>query len=160
MTNERQVLELIAVDRLEIPLSSIEQKLRKQRSAIASDVAQSLGEVRFRGERTYAFAESEDKDRARGMKEAIAEFTVEFPKYGAILRGKIAEKRTKREEHLYFGVNPGCKLTADDYLTVMGSLGISEANARSLYPALMDVSRKLSKARNEDRSIIVGRYED
>jgi hypothetical protein len=157
---ENKVLSLIAQDRLHIPLSSLDQKLKRSKTKEAKDIASKLGSSRFVGERLYAFVESEDKDRARGMKEAFAEFSAEFPKYGAILAGKIAEKRTVAEEHLYFGVNPGCRLTADDYMEVMTDLGLSENTARSLYPDLMDVSRKLAKARSEDRSIIVGKYAD
>jgi hypothetical protein len=156
---ERKVLELIAEDRIDIPLSSMGQKLRKVKMANAGEIADIVG-TRFDGERSYAFVTYEDKSRARGMKEAIAEFEQEYPKYGVILRGKIEEKRVRREEHLYFGLFPGCKLTSDDYMGVMRDIGLSETTAKSLYPDLMDISRKLSKARNEDRSLIVGKYEE
>lgn len=155
---EKKVLELIAQDRIDIPLSSMEQKLRKGKMKNAEGLAESIA-TRFDGERAYAFITYEDKSRARGMKEAIEEFEQEFPKYGAILRGKIEEKRVLREEHLYFGLFPGCKLTGEDYMGVMKSMGLSESTSRSLYPDLMDVSRKLSKARNEERSLIVGKYD-
>lgn len=155
---EKQILELIARDRIEIPLSSMDNKLRRLKSASAKDLAGKLGSDRFDGERTYAFVETEDKDRARGMKEAIAEFSEEFPKYGEIIRGKIAEKRAISEEHLYFDIKPGCKLTSSDYVHVMTDLGLSEGTAKGLYPDLMDVSRKLERKRNEERSIIVGKY--
>lgn len=156
---ERKILELITRDRLELPLSSIEQKLRRTRTKIAKNISEYCkNDSRFVGERSYAFSETEDKERARGMKEAVAEFSEDFPKYGKILQGKIAEKRTKAEKHLYFGMNEGCRLTAEDYLGVMQSLGLSERVSRALYPELMEVSRKLSKARNEDRSVIVGSY--
>lgn len=157
---EQKILQLIATDRIEIPLSSMDQKLRRARLAQGSDIADGLAPFgnRFDGERTYAFVMDEDKERARGMKEAIAEFEQEYPKYGAVLRGKIAEKRITREKHLYFGIQQGRKLTADDYMDVMQSVGLTPAVARSLYPDLMEVSRKLSKARNEERSVIVGKY--
>ena len=156
---EKKVLELAAQDRIHIPLSSMDQKLKKSKMGCATEIADLLKEE-FEGGRTYAFVQYEDKSRARGMKEAIKEFTEEYPKYGAILKGMIEEKRVRSEEHLYFGMNTGCKLTSDDYMTVMTSLGLSEAAARSLYPDLMDMSRKLSRARNEDRSIIVGKYDE
>ena len=92
------------------------------------------------------------------MREAIREFAEEFPKYGAILEGKIAEKRAMKEKHLYFGTNPESRLTADDYMEVMQNLGLSEATSRSLYQELMTVSRKLKRAREgEERSVIVGK---
>ena len=155
---EKQILELVASDRLHIPLSSMYQKLKKTKKSSAEEIAESLGKVRFVGDRSYAFVKKEDKEKARGMKEAIAEFSIDFPKYGKILQGKIAEKRTKSEEHLYFGTNPGSRLTADDYIEVMQNLGLTENTARSLYPDLMDISRKLSRSRDEERSIIVGKY--
>lgn len=160
---EQQVIRLVAQDRIEIPLSSMYQKLKKAKSRDAkglAEVVRNLDGQEFEGNRTFAYFQREDKERARGMKEAVAEFSQEFPKYGVILQGKIAEKRVRNEEHLYFGVNPGSRLTSDDYLEVMQSLGLSEGTARSLYPDLMEVSRMLSKARQEERSVIVGRYDE
>lgn len=157
---EQEVVQLIARDRLEIPLSSLYQKVKKAKNKDAKGLAVKLGDARFKGERTYAFVESEDKERARGMKEAVAEFAAEFPKYGQILLGKVAEKRTLAENHLYFGVNAGCRLTTDDYVDVLQTLGLSEGAARSMYPDLLNVSRKLAKTREEERSVIVGKYEN
>ena len=154
---ERKILELIAADRLDIPLSSMDQKVRRIRMDKGREIADSI-DGRFLGERVYARAVDEDKEKARGMKEAIAEFEQEYPKYGAVLRGKIAEKRILREKHLYFGVNEGRRLTSDDYMGIMTNLGLTPAVAASLYPDLMDISRKLAKARQEERSIIVGKY--
>jgi len=156
---ENKVLQLIAQDRLHIPLSSMYQKLKKSKTTGAKDISSILGETRFVGERSYAFVQDEDKDRARGMKQAVAEFVEEFPKYGKILLGKVAEKRTVAEKHIYFGMHPSNRLTADDYIGVMQSLGLTENVARSLYPDLMDISRKLSKSKSEERSIIVGKYD-
>ena len=149
---ETKILELIASDRLHIPLSSLDQKLKRVKNSDAKSIAETLGSARFIGERSYAFVESEDKEKARGLKEAVAEFSEEFPKYGQILAGKVAEKRVKAEKHLYFGMAEGSRLTQDDYVGVMQSLGISEASARSLYPDLMDISRKLSKAEMKEEA--------
>src|SRR3989344_1965558 len=131
---ESEIIQLIARDRLEIPLSSMYQKVKRVKKKDAGNLAEKLGSAQFAGERTYAFVESEDKERARGMKEAIA------------------------EEHLYFGVNPGCRLTTDDYITALQSTGLSEKVSRELYPDLIKVSRKLAKASEEKRSVIVGKY--
>lgn len=155
---ENEIIGLIAQDRIEIPLSSLYQKLKRAKKGNATGLADRLRTARVTGDRAYAFFRVEDKEKARGMKEAIAEFATEFPKYGAILMGKVAEKRVRSEEHVYFGMNPGCRLTSDDYVAVMQSLGLSENAARNLYPDLMDISRKLARARDEERSVIVGRY--
>lgn len=156
---ERQIIELIASDRIEKPLSSMDNKLRKTKRAQADDIVAALGNnTSYEGERVYANISENDRERARGMKEAIAEFSLEFPKYGNILQQKIYEKRKRTEKHLYFGTNPGCKLTSDDYMNVMTSLGLTEITARALYPDLMTVSRNLARVRDEKRSIIVGKY--
>jgi hypothetical protein len=155
---ENRIIGLIAQDRIEIPLSSLYQRLKREKKANATSLSETLRESRVDGERAYAFFAREDKNRARGMKEAIADFSQQFPKYGAILNGMVAEKRVRSEDHVYFGMNAGCRLTADDYIEVMTSVGLSEGSARSLYPDLMELSRKLAKARDEERSVIVGRY--
>jgi hypothetical protein len=155
---ENRIIALIAQDRLEIPLSSMYQKVKRVKSKEAKGLAEILGASRFESGRAYAFVESEDKERARGMKAAVAEFCQEFPKHGVILQGKIAEKRVTAEEHLYFGVTPGSRLTTEDYLNVLQSLGLSEQTARNLYPDLINVSRKLAREREEERSILVGKY--
>ncbi len=156
---ERKILELVATDRIEIPLSSMDQKLRRTRLSLGGEITDMVGSS-YVGERVFARVVDEDKERARGMKEAVAEFEQEFPKYGVILRGKIAEKRVLREKHLYFGVNEGKRLSSDDYMGVMASIGLTPATANALYPDLMEVSRKLAKARQEERSVIVGKYEE
>ena len=158
---EQQIIALIAQDRLEIPLSSMYQKIKKAKAKDAKGLAalvKGLEDLEFEGARTYAYVEKEDKEKARGMKEAVSEFAKQFPDYGAILIGKIAEKRKIAEEHLYFGVNTGCRLTTEDYIAVLQSTGLSESTARAMYPDLINVSRKLAKAREEERSAIVGRY--
>src|SRR3989344_3045296 len=94
---ERRVIEIIATDRIEIPISSLSGKLKRNKPKIAAQVDLTAYEGNFVGERVYARTESEDKDKARSMKEAVAEFAEEFPKYGEILAGKIAEKRVKKE---------------------------------------------------------------
>ena len=94
--------------------------------------------------------------KARGMANAIEDFAQQYPRHGNILRGMIAEERQVRETYLHFGLNPDKRLTADDYIGVITSLGFTEATARNLYPELMDVSRKISKKRDEDRSILIG----
>jgi len=154
---ENQIVKLIAEDRLQVPMSSLEQKVRKSKMSDAKSIAEMIGE-KFDGNRVYAFIEEEDKDRARGMKEAVAEFEQEFPKYGAILKGKINEKRKLSEKYLYFGLYDGCKLTSEDYLGVLQNIGLTERAARELYPELLNLSRKLVKGKGEERSIIVGTY--
>lgn len=157
---ERQVMELIATDRTYIPVSSMDGKLKRQREKLAQAV--NLGkEGMYNGDRVYARIETDDAMmKARKMADAIAQFAEEYPRHGQILKGLIEEERAGRETHLYFGVNPGSRLTADDYLGVMANLGFSETTSRNLYPEIIDASRTISKRKaraDEERSVLVGK---
>ncbi len=157
---EKQIIRLIAMDRIDVTLSSLDNKLRKQRSNLAEEVAEDVGkQSEFVGKRTYARTDVKDKRLARGMKVAIEEFEKEFPLYGKILRKKIAEKRDLREEHLYFGTRDSSRIAGQDYLEVLTDLGISEHQAHMMYPLVIEASRKIQQARNnQERSAIVGKY--
>jgi len=157
---EQRIIGLIAKDRLEMPLSSMYQKIKRSKGKEAKGLAQLLGKIGFNGQRVFAYVREEDREKARGMKEAIAEFSKEFPRYGTILEGKITEKRKLAEMHLYLGINQGCRLTTEDYLGVMQDLGLSENTSRALYPELVKISRKLANIKDEERSILVGKYEE
>ena len=158
-TLEKQLIELIATDRIEMPISSMSGKLKRCKPKLAQAIE--LPKLKYREERVYARIEDEDKMKARTLKEAVSEFADKYPTHGKALYGMIAEKRLQKEKHLYFGMNEGCRLTSDDYMTVMKSLGFGEATAERLYGELIEISRSLSKKRdNEERSILVGRLED
>lgn len=158
---EEQIIALIAHDRLEIPLSSMYQKIKRAKQRDAKNLALSVKVTdshEFEGSRAYAYVDKENKEKARGMKEAIKQFSTEYPQHGAILEEMIKEKREIAEEHMYFGVQTGCRLTTEDYIAVLCSTGLSESTAKAMYPDLINVSRKLAKEREEERSIIVGKY--
>ncbi len=152
---EERIIELVATDRLDVPVSSMSGKLKRRKPKLAKALELSEGD-RFDGERAYARVESDEKMTARGMRDGIAKFSEEYPRHGDILQGYIQEERVKRETRLYFGMNEGRRLSADDYLSVMSDLGFSETRARSLYSELMEVSRNLSRKRDEERSVLIG----
>jgi hypothetical protein len=157
MTNEtleRQIIGLVAADRIEMPISSMSGKLKRMKPKLASAI--DLGDTSYSGDRVYARITTDETMKARGLKEGISEFETLYPAHGKILREIIEEKRAEKEVNLYFGVNPGCRLTADDYLDVMSNLGFSEIQARNLYEPLIETSRKISKKRDEERSILIG----
>jgi len=156
MNIEKQVIELIATDRIDIPISSMSGKLKRAKPKLAKTINLSEYEDNFKGNRVYARIESDDKMKARGLKKGIEKFSEEFPRYGKILKGYIEEQRALKETSLYFGMNNGCRLNSDDYLGVMENLGFTEKTARDLYPDLMNISRNLSRKRNEERSILIG----
>jgi hypothetical protein len=151
---ERQVISLIAADRLYVPISSMDGKLKRQRKELAQAV--DMPGKNFNGERVYARLVDEEGKKARGMSEAIKIFCEKHPNYGAELKGLVAEQRTVSEPTLYFGMTEGSRLTSDDYMQVMTDLGFTPAKAENMYQELMTASRKISRARGEERSILVG----
>jgi hypothetical protein len=155
---ERQLIELIATDRIDVPISSMSGKLKRAKKKLAPAVDLSAyKDKNFEGERVYARVETEDKEKARTMSAAIDVFCKQYKRPGKVLKGIIAEKRIKSETHLYFGMNEGRRLTADDYRGVMANLGFTPASAEGLYGKLMEASRKISRSRVDgERSILVG----
>lgn len=156
MENERKLLELVATDRIGIPIKSLAGKIDRKKPRLAKEVDLGECDMRYDGERVYAEVRNEDTAKARGIKEAVAIFSEKYPRHGKILKGLIEEQRACKEVNMYFGMQPNCKLTADDYIGVMTDLGFTERGARALYPELMTVSRSLARKRGEERSILVG----
>ncbi len=154
---EKQLIQLIATDRIDRPISSMSGKLKRAKPKLAQAVDLSGYEGNFIGDRTYGRVETSDAMSARGMRDGITEFADQFPRYGKILNGMIEEKRAKRETHLYFGMHDGCRLTSDDYMQVMSDLGFTPAVAERLYGELMDISHNMARKRNEtERKVLVG----
>jgi hypothetical protein len=154
---ERSVIELIATDRLHMPISSMSGKLKRRQPKIAKALDLNEYEKNFEGERVYARIEEEDIMKSRTMKEGVEAFSDKYPRYGTILRGLIEEERAAKETHLYYGVNDGRRLTADDYIGVMTNLGFTEVTAQKLYPELMSISRGMKRKRQEtERRILIG----
>jgi hypothetical protein len=158
---ERRIIRLIATDRIEVPISSMSGKLKRRKPKAAKDI-QLPESKKYVGERVYARISEEDEMKARTISDAVDYFAKKYPTHGKILNGIIAEKRLQKETHLYFGINEGCRLTAEDYLEVMKDLGFGEVTARSLCTELIEVSRNLSKKRGTpERSILIGKeYDD
>lgn len=151
---ERQLIELIATDRIDKPISSMSGKLKRAKPKLAKAIDLKRS---FEGDRAYARIEDGDRMVTRGMRDGIKVFAEAHPKYGEILNEIIEEERAKRETHLYFGMQDGCRLTSADYMGVMTNLGFSEATSERLYGELMDVSYKLARARKEtERRILIG----
>jgi len=151
---ERQIIKLNAMDRIEIPVSSLSGKLKRMKPKFAGSL--DLPNGKYLGERVYARFDREDgTEKARTMREAVDWFAKEHPTYGKILNDMIDETRESKDISVYFGVNEGCRLTAEDYVGVMVDIGFTETQAMNLYEPLMDVSRKMSRARDEERSVLI-----
>ena len=152
---ERKIIALVAMDRIGIPIKSMAGKVDRQKPKLARDI--DMPGRSYSGERVYARIKIDDTtQKARTMSEAVNEFAEKYSRHGKILKGLIEEKRQAKESNLYFGINAGCRLTANDYLSVMENLGFSGKYAENLYQDLMTVSRNLSKKREEERSILIG----
>jgi len=157
---ERQVINLVATDRLYVPSSSFDGKLERRRPKIAKDLG--LISRGFQGERTYVRIQNRDKNKARGLRNGIDKFAEEFPKYGEILNGMIEEQRTVSEKHLYFGVQDGKRLTNDDYMNVLTGMGLGPVTAQKYCDVALDISRKMQQERERkgkpeaERSILIG----
>ncbi|MFH1365058.1 MAG: hypothetical protein ABIH28_00545 [archaeon] len=156
MALEEEIINLIATDKIYVPISSMGGKLERLRPKLAKQINLSEHNNNFTGKRVYARIESEDKKSAKNMREGIEKFKREFPEQGEILEKYIEEERTKKETHFYFGTNPECRLTTEDYLAVMKTMGFTEFSAIRLYPELLETSRALSRKRNEERSVLIG----
>ncbi len=155
MSVEEKLIELIAVDRIDKPISSMSGKIKRLKPKIAKEIDSEIIES-YEGKRVWARIDEEDHQKARGLKEGIEKFCNEFPKYGKILKGYIEEQRAIRERYLVFGMQPESRITSADYVGVMKNLGFTEVTAEKLYPELMEISRKLSKKREEyERSILI-----
>jgi len=153
---EKQIIELIATDRISIPVKSMGGKLDRLKPKLGKKINLSNFDDDFVGNRVYARIEDNETMKARGMKQGIDKFSEKYPRYGKILTGCIEEERQVREINLYFGVNEDCRLTSEDYIGVMTNLGFTEQTSRKLYPELMDISRNLSRKRDEERSVLIG----
>src|SRR3989338_6965038 len=157
MTNnlEREIINLVAVDRLYIPSSSFDGKLKRRREKYAKEIE--LPKDPYKGERAYGRVVESDKNKSRGMREGIEKVCEEFPKYGKILNGYIEEERVVREKHLFFGMNEGKRLTNNDYMNVLSDLGLSPVTAEKYCEIALDISRNLTKKRDEkERSVLIG----
>ena len=105
----------------------------------------------------YSFPAFQSLDQGLGKVPCLREVlrADENGHQGEILQGLIAEERVKRETRLFYGLNEGCRLTSDDYVSVMTKMRFPETLAKNLYSELIDASRYIAKKRDEERSILL-----
>jgi len=153
---EIYVRNMVALDVLSKPLSSLGGKAERRRDKAAEEIADLLKDESEVGERIFAKIEKRDEEKARTLREGIEAFKREHPNYGDILENKIAEKRTKSNKYLIFGLNKGYYLASEDYVRVMKDLGFTREEACSMYPHLKEISTRLGKANEqEERTILL-----
>ena len=163
MTNEKTqpekaVRKLIATNDLRIPFSSVYQKIKAFEETLAEGINGYVAENANFGNSILANVSYEDKMKTRGMKEGIKAFKAQYPRYGDILEGLIAEKRTEREIYLNYGFNEGYKLNDNEYISVIKDVaGLNDIEAENMLPNVLKVSERLKKKQKEGlREILIG----
>ena len=152
---ERQIIELVATDRIYIPISSMSGKLERKRPNLARAIE--FPKSGFIGERVFARIEVEDKARARTLSMAVKKYCEDHKKEGEELTQYIEDERAGSETYFCFGMREGCILTQEDYMGVMRNLKFTETESKNLYPQLMVISRKMVRKRKElERSVLIG----
>ena len=153
---EKYARWLIASDIVYRPLKSLGEKGLRRLNKIAISIVDLLEKGEEEGERVFARIEISEKEKARTLNEGIEKFTQQYPRYGQILRGIIAEKRLERDKCLVYGLKPDYKLGEEDYLKVMVDLGFSRREASSIYPHIIAVSERMGKEKESaERSMLI-----
>jgi hypothetical protein len=156
MTNEleKQIINIVATDRLYVPSSSFDGKLERSRKKIGKSL--DLSEDFYQGDRAYARIETLNKHRSKDLRAGVKQFCDEHPQYGKILNGMIETERVKKERHLYFGMNDGKRVTNEDYMSVLENMGLGPVTAGKYLDVALDISRTLNRKRDDERSILIG----
>jgi len=154
---EKAVRKLVAINDLKTPFSSLYQKAKKIENEFALGIQNYVAQGADFGNSIQARVEKEENQKARGMREGIAEFEKKYPRHGKILNGLIEEKRTEKEIYLRYDLNNGYNLADSEYVSVMRDIGLTDAEAGSMYSRLIEISSRLKKKKEEGlRSILIG----
>lgn len=153
---EKRVRRLVASDISYRVLKSLGEKGVRRLGKIAEQIEEAL-ETEEANERFSAQIKTSPEEKARTLRQGIDAFKEEHPKYGPILEKMIAEKRTQSNKQLFYRINPGYKLSEDDYVLVMMDLGFDRREASAIYPHIISISERLGKAdENLERTILIG----
>ena len=159
---EGNVRKLIAYDNMNIPLGALNRRIARRHKDLAVNLEEPVDQGADFG-CAIADVEYRDKNKARALRDAVNAFCEEFPREGRKLQQYIAVKRVERETYLQYGLPEGRKLSSADYVQAMVDVGLTESQARVLYPAVLDTSRVLQRARGKKttttgiREVLIGR---
>ncbi len=151
---EKYIRNMVALDILSKPLSSLGGKAERRRDKNAKEISDLIKEKEY-GERIFARIEKRDEEKARTLREGIDVFNKEYSKYGIILEGMIKETRIQSNKYLIYGVQKGYSLGSEDYIRVMKDLGFERETACAMYPHLKEVSAKMGKANELEERLIL-----
>lgn len=151
---EKYVRNMVALDILSKPLSSLGGKAERRRDKSAKEISDLIKDGES-GERIFARIEKKDEEKARTLREGIDAFKKEYPKYGELLEKTIAEKRKKSNKYLIYGINGGYSLGSEDYMRVMMDLGFNREAACAMYPHLKEIATGMEKANEQEERLIL-----
>ncbi len=153
---EKRVRRLISSDISYRVLKSLGEKGVRRLTKVATEIVDLLDKEEV-NERFFAYLEESEEEKSRTLREGIYLFKIENPRYGDILEGMIAQKRVQRNKNLVYGLNPGYKLSEEDYIHVIMDLGFERREASAIYPHLLRISESLKKANEQEkRTILIG----
>ena len=152
---ENRVRRLIAADITYRVLKGLGEKGIRRLNKRAKEIVDLL-DMGGQNDRFYVEIQKIEDEKARTMKEGINAFKKQYPNYGKILEGLIAEKRIKRNKNLVYSLNEGYKLAEEDYVQVMVDLGFDRREASSMYPHILTISGRIGKAdEHKERTILL-----
>ncbi len=152
MEIDKEIMKIVALDRVHVPFSSAEGKLKRRREKAVSGLDRD-DVLEFSGERAYARIEDKSDSKKRGYEGAVKLFCEKHPKLADELNELVEEQVTKKEERLYFGMHPGARINPGMYEEVMSDIGFTPGEARAVYPTIVEASRRIVKARGIERSV-------
>jgi len=156
---EKYVRWMVASDILYRTLNNLGEKGIRRLDKTAKNIFDLLEKKEEIGSRVIARIEELDEMKARTTKEGINEFCKKYPKYGAILKELIEEKRLKRNKYLIYGLKSDYKLSEEDYIQVIMDLGFDKREASAIYPHILSYAQNKVKegkaAENLERKILL-----
>ena len=153
---EKRVRRLIAGDITSKVLKNLGEKGVRRLNKGAKEIF-GLLDKEEPNDRFYVRVEKIEEEKARTMRQGVNAFKKEYPRYGEILEGLIAEKRMKKNKNLVYRLNKG-KLSEEDYTQVMMDLGFEKREASAIYPHILAISERLGKADEQmERTILLSK---
>ena len=154
---EQKVRKIVAYNDVDTALSSMHARAYRQTRKIAREVVSSYDSGEDFGGASVGVV-FENMRKARRLSDAIDEFSDYSPTAGRELKRLISVNRFGAETHLLYGLGTSGDLTVNEYMHVMKSLGLSEAQASEMYEPILEVSQNLMQQKKGSglRRILVG----
>lgn len=152
---ENRVRRMVAADITYRVLKNLGEKGIRRLKKRALEIVDLLDKGEEPNDRFYVEIERIEKEKARTMKAGVNAFKKEYPSYGKILEGLIAEKRIRRNKNLVYRLNKGYKLSEEDYVQIMMDLNFERREASAMYPHILASSERLKKVDEQMKRTIL-----